>query len=274
MRRTLVGLALFTVTVVAQGACSDGSPTTTDLGSTSSTSGGACGAKGQPCCANAASACGDGLMCVDSTCSDPCGGLGQSCCGGVACTAAYTCAAGTCQCGGPGQICCEIPCPNGVGMCGRTCAGDLACGADTTCVTCGGYGQPCCDGACGGKMACASDQTCTYDKAELYVYFCPDYASSGCASPANFTMNGACSPIAGGAPQLGAWIPTGLTIETSRVYSLSACKAGSQPGSCGGCTSPKTVPMTKRFESSIVCVPAFSCNGIECAAPPCPGQAL
>jgi hypothetical protein len=112
----------------------------------------ACGADGQPCCAE--STCtGAGSCCVGNACvagtTGSCGALG-ACIGG-------SCSGGLGGfCGGLGQACCDGN-PNGQGNAADLCtASGLACNPDIRrCGPCGGPGEPCCAGnACDGGGCC------------------------------------------------------------------------------------------------------------------------
>lgn len=117
----------------------------------------ACGAPGQPCCANAD--CAMGADCTAMPSGDvcvSCGHANEACCAqGTACTGGVACFAGTCKCGGELDPCCA----------GTSCTGGRVCEpysntSSSVChsTSCGGPGEPCCGFGCFGGASCVGTQ--------------------------------------------------------------------------------------------------------------------
>ena len=255
--------------VFALGACSSSS--SNGVGSSTTTTTSACGALSQSCCSG--DSCTGGLRCRGYTCEVACGEKGEPCCGGDC--SSGTCRGGTCACGAVSDPCCS----------GHSCDPGAVCASDevgisNSCYPCGELGQRCCaDDACTGGLACGSSyqaaglgKVCGYAKAELYLYYCPDFLAQGCSSPAYYSVGDVCTPAPGGF-QPGQWYDSGITLDRGQTYSYALCRSlqGNNPcGDCGGAghfVAPG-VFLSQKFCSSSGA--GIGCNSSQCAAPACP----
>jgi hypothetical protein len=215
---------------------------------------GDCGGSGQPCCADADSACSSGYTCSNNECV-ACGDTDEPCCEDEACSAAGTvCSAGSCAaCGGEEQACC----PDGM-----DCEPGLACAVNDKCVPCGGTGQTCCGTTCNSDEDACENGTCG-SCGGLEQMCCP-----GALCAEGFLCSG------------GECTPCGANTQTCcssmSCNSGSVCNSNDQCEACGGanqqCCSGDKCSAAGTICSEDECVACGGsnqpcCSGDSCTAP-------
>lgn len=225
-----------------------------------------------------ADACPEGTSCSGGCCVRPAEpprcrgrfGVGPV---GAPCLSNADCSTGTCA----QHLCVAVSCTDGLKNGPET---DVDCGG--ACPACGA-GKSCSSGADCSSRRCTSGRcqapSCSDGlqngdekgvdcggscKAELFVYFCPQYAAEGCCGTEVVNINGTCL---GTVPTLGVWLDAKMTVLPHTTYVTYDCPTCGSCSACSATANSFSTPMT--FDGCKYCAYSQGCTN-RCTAPACP----